>query len=177
MQCKSINSALFYICNLARQNSLAAANYETIYATTNPEAKESFSEKIKRAERIKAQIEKLCTELERSILNFYYAFTDRFDDNAALDELAKYIAIGKKYQENIEAGKIIIRAWRDSLVRYDLELAAALTISARHARRMLTSEKEILEAQRLKFYHDDYVLASEIAAILIRESMLRADYI
>lgn len=177
MQCKSINSALFYICNLARQSSLSAANYETIYATTNPEVKESFSEKIKRAERIKIEIEKHCSKLECSILNFYYGFMDRFDDNAALDDLAKYIAIGKKYHENIEVGKIIIRAWRDSLVRYDLELAAALTISARHARRMLTSEKDILEAQRLKFYHDDYVLASEIAAILIREGFLSKNYV
>jgi len=114
--------------------------------------------------------------LECSILNFYYGFTDRFDDNAALDNLAKYITIGKKYQENIEAGKVIIRAWRDSLVRYDLELAAALTISARHARRMLANEKAILESQRLKFYHDDYVLASEIAAILIRDGVLCEKY-
>ncbi len=177
MKCKSINSALFYICNLARQSSLSAANYETIYATTNPEAKESLSEKIKRAERIKAQIEKHCSALECSILNFYYGFTDRFDDNAALDDLAKYITIGKKYQENIEAGKIIIRAWRDSQVRYDLELAAVLTISAGHARKILANEKAILESQRLKFYHDDYVLASEIAGILIRDGVLTRNYV
>jgi hypothetical protein len=177
MQCKSINSALFYICNLARQNSLSAANYETIYATTNPEAKESFSEKIKRAERIKVQIEKLCSPLEHAILNFYYGFTDKFDDNAALDVLAAYIIIGKKYHENTEAGKIIIRAWRDSLVRYDLELVTALTISARHARRTLASEKDILESYRLKFYYDDYVLASEIAPILICEGFLSKNYI
>lgn len=176
MQCKSINSALFYICNLARQSSLSAANYETIYATTNPEAKESISEKIKRAERIKIEIEKLCSPLELAILNFYYGFTDRFADTVALDKLATYILMGKKYQENIEAGKIIIRAWRDDQVRYDLELSAALTISARHARRIIACEKDILEAQRLKFYHDDYVLASEIAAILIREGFLSKNF-
>lgn len=172
MQCKSINSALFYICNLSRQSSLSAANYETIYATTNPEAKESFSERIKRAERIKIEIEKLCSPLELAILNFYYGFTDRFADTVALDELVTYILMGKKYQENIEAGKIIIRAWRDDQVRYDLELSAALKVSAGHARKIIAAERDTMESQRLKFYHDDYVLASEIAVILIREGVL-----
>ena len=77
--------------------------------------------------------------------------------------------MGKKYQENIEAGKIIIRAWRDDQVRYDLELSAALKVSAGHARKIIAAERDTMESQRLKFYHDDYVLASEIAVILIRE--------
>lgn len=167
MKFSNLETALFGLYNWARQDSNKAIDYQMAFGVKSTLPTDTLLDNITTARIVVKELELVCGVNELAVMQFYYGFTDRFEENPE-QNLISSIA----YPKDNKIGLLIARAWRDE-VDNSHSIAALQGCCLRHAYRIIRVGKDILAAIRLKIINTDYLLGDQLEKCIIKHKLFK----